>query len=142
MIFGFGPRIKQLNNLITKKTYSLLDNPDYSNMSFTNLQVVELLYTSTDDISQKDIESALKINRATTSKMLKLMEEKGYISRTESKEDSRKKLISLTKKGEKYYLDNEKAIKYLDDYLSSILTETENESWDKIYSKMVIALSE
>lgn len=142
MNFGFGPMIKQLNNLIIKKTYSLLDNPEYANMSYANLQVVELLYTSPEDVTQKDIESALKINRATTSKMLKLMEEKGYIERTGSKEDSRKKIVFLTEKGKKYYLDNAKVIEYLDNYLSSILTESENEVWISIYNKMVAALSD
>lgn len=142
MNFGFGPMIKQLNNLIIKKTYSLLDNPEYTNMSYANLQVVELLYTSTDDVTQKDIESALKINRATTSKMLKLMEEKGYIERSGSKEDSRKKIVFLTEKGKKYYLDNAKVIEYLDNYLSSILTDSENEIWNNIYKKMVAALSD
>lgn len=142
MNFGFGPMIKQLNNLIIKKTYSLLDNPEYTNMSYANLQVVELLYTSTDDVTQKDIESALKINRATTSKMLKLMEEKGYVERSGSKEDSRKKIVFLTEKGKKYYLDNAKVIEYLDNYLSSILTDSENEIWNNIYKKMVAALSD
>ncbi len=142
MNYGFGPMIKQLNNLITKKTYALLDNTEYSNMSFANLQVVELLYNSTENVTQKEIESSLKINRATTSKMLKLMEEKGYVTRTEASDDSRKKLVFLTDKGKKYYLDNAKVIEYLDNYLSSVLTDSENEMWNIIYKKMVAALSD
>ena len=51
------------------------------------------------EINQKDIEQRYGINRATTSRMLKLLEEKGLISRKTSEQDSRKKLIQLEEKG-------------------------------------------
>jgi len=54
-------------------------------LNLTAFKVIDFLYqTQEKDVTQKDIEKALVINRATTSKMLLLLEQKGFISRSSS----------------------------------------------------------
>ena len=51
------------------------------------------------NIYQKDIEAAFEMSRSTTTGILKLMEQKGYIQRISVEKDARLKKIILTDKG-------------------------------------------
>ena len=97
----FGPKYKHLQNLITKKLYSLFAADGDSFVSQSGFQVIAYLHDHRDSqITQKDIEKALMINRATTSKMLRLLEQKGFITRDSNNDDGRSKVVGLTMAGE------------------------------------------
>lgn len=51
-------------------------------------------------ICQKDMEDWYTVRRSTMSQALSLLEKKGYISRSVSAEDARRKLLTITEKGE------------------------------------------
>ncbi len=53
-------------------------------------------------ISQKELTNLVKIDKATTAKALKKLEEKGYIYRAIDKEDKRYNKLYVTKDGEEF----------------------------------------
>lgn len=91
--------IKKLDNYIQRLHYSLYNRKEYQDCSIMNLWVVDFLYQQDHDVFQKDVEAEFFINRATASKMLKLMEEKKLIQRVPSNDDARLKKIILQDKG-------------------------------------------
>lgn len=137
MYEGFGLKIKHLDNLITKKTYRLFTQGEFSHTSHSSFRVVEYLYQHPGDtVTQKDIERVLVINRATTSKMLKLLEDKGYIVRISSTEDGRCKKLELTPSGERLYLHNVEAAANLDQFFLDTLSTEDFEAFEKIYTTL------
>lgn len=137
MYEGFGLKIKHLDNLITKKTYGLFTQGEFSLTSHSGFRVLEYLYQHPGaTVTQKDIEHILVINRATTSKMVKLLEDKGYIVRISSTEDGRCKELTLTPAGERLYLHNIEASANLDQFFSDTLSAEDFEAFEKIYTKL------
>ena len=139
----FGPKYKHLQNLITKKLYSLLAVDGDSFVSQSGFQVIAYLHNHRDSqITQKDIEKALMINRATTSKMLRLLEQKGFITRDSNNDDGRSKVVGLTMTGEALYKYNREKLQEFDALLETVLTEEDFAAFDRIYEKLKAALSE
>lgn len=139
----FGPKYKHLQNLITKKLYSLLAADGDSFISQSSFQVIAYLHDhSGSQITQKDIEKALVINRATTSKMLQSLEQKGIIVRESNCGDARSKIVELTADGESIYKHNREKLQEFDSLLERVLTEEDFAAFDRIYEKLKTALSE
>ena len=70
------------------------------NVSRNNLWILGYLaHNSHKDIFQKDIENTFCVRRSTVSKVLRLMEEKGFIRRIDVDYDARLKKIVLTDSG-------------------------------------------
>ena len=59
----------------------------------------ELSFCQGRDIFQRDIEEAFNITRSSVTGIVKLMEEKGYLTRQSVQGDARLKKLSLTPKG-------------------------------------------
>ncbi|MFR5601729.1 MAG: MarR family winged helix-turn-helix transcriptional regulator [Lachnospiraceae bacterium] len=99
-----GFYIKKLDNHIQRNIHSLYNRKEVEDCSLANMRVADYLYhQGSRDVFQKDIEAEFFINRATASKMLSLMEEKGLICRETLLEDARLKRIRLLPKGEKLH---------------------------------------
>lgn len=140
---AFGLKIKHLNNLITKKVYALFTNDEYPFISHSSFLVIDYLYENKDhEVTQKDIEKALVINRATTSKMLLLLEQKGFISRMNSTEDARKKIVVLTERGHDFRMHNLMKAEELNQFFSEVLSEEDFIAFDRFYEKLRHALEE
>ena len=140
---AFGLKIKHLNNLITKKVYALFTNDEYPFISHSSFLVIDYLYENKDhEVTQKDIEKALVINRATTSKMLLLLEQKGFISRMNSTEDARKKIVVLTERGHDFRTHNLMKAEELNQFFSEVLSEEDFIAFDRLYEKLRNALEE
>lgn len=138
---AFGLQIKHLNNLITKKIYALFTDDDYPFISHSSFLVIDYLYENREhEITQKDIEKELVINRATTSKMLLLLEQKGFISRMSSTEDARRKIVALTKKGEDFRTHNLLKAEELNQFFSEVLSEEDFIAFNRLYEKLRNAL--
>ena len=136
-----GQKIKQLDNLITKRVYALYVSKDYPYISLSSLQTLEFLCQNPNhQATQKDIEKELVISRATASKMLSQLEEKGYITRTDAKADARRKIVTLTKRGRALYIHCNTGGSELDRFFSEVLTEEELQVFDTIYAKLRNAL--
>ena len=77
------------------------------------------------DVFQKDFEEKFSIRRSTASRMLKNMEQKGFIKRESVEFDARLKKITLTEKAEKQHKLILESIKKREERLRNGLSEQE-----------------
>ena len=92
--------VKKLDNHIGRKFYSLYSRKALDECTMAKVWIVDYLYDHRDrDVFQKEIEDKFFVNRATVSKMLKLMENKKLICRGPAASDSRKKKLKLDQRG-------------------------------------------
>ena len=96
-----GFQLHNLSNLLKRyfeRSFASLHMDD--NVSRNNLWILGYLaHNSHKDIFQKDIENTFCVRRSTVSKVLRLMEEKGFIRRIDVDYDARLKKIVLTDSG-------------------------------------------
>lgn len=133
--------IKKLDNYIQRLHYSLYNRKEYQDISIMNLWVVDFLSNQQDDVFQKDVENEFFINRATASKMLKLMEEKKLIKRVSSAQDARLKKIILDDKGielQKVAIDIRQEV---EERLTQNLTSEELKTFKLLCMKIIEGLS-
>ncbi|AGA69025.1 transcriptional regulator [Desulfitobacterium dichloroeliminans LMG P-21439] len=96
---GIAFKIRSLTHLC--KRYAV--NSDHfqfeKSITATNIWIIDYLIEHMDeDIYQKDLETMFTVNRSTTSKVIKLMEQKGLIERQAVPNDARLKKLLLTPK--------------------------------------------
>jgi len=140
---NLGMRFKHISNLVEKKAYSLFSSDGYPFVSQSGFSLLDFLYCNQDkEITQKDIETELVINRATTSKMLVQLEQKGLILRSDSKTDARKKTVTLTEYGKKLRNRNKEKQAEFDRIMTASLSEEDLEAFDRIYDKLRETLDE
>ena len=95
--------LKVLNRLIKRRAESVVS--DLFDQEITDMQgrIIGFLYHNrVRPIYQKDVETEFSITRATTSKMLTLMEKNGLITRQSVEYDGRLKELRLTDKAMDY----------------------------------------
>lgn len=91
--------LKILNQMIKRRADAVV--AELFDQEITDMQgrIIGFLYHNrTRPIYQKDVEAAFSITRATTSKMLTLMEKNGLITRMSVEYDGRLKELRLTEK--------------------------------------------
>ncbi|MBI9011713.1 MAG: MarR family transcriptional regulator [Clostridiales bacterium] len=88
-------------------------------------------------ISQKELTELIKIDKATTAKALKKLEEQGYIYRTANEDDKRYNRLYLTEAGIKF---QPKLIEILDDITEMISRGINDEQYDEIVKSLKIIL--
>lgn len=97
-IENLGLEIRLVSNLIYNKMNQVTMESEA--ISFHQCLILQHLSQNADkEIYQKDIEQLFSIKRPTANEMLRALEIKGYISRTASKQDSRKNILSATESG-------------------------------------------
>ena len=84
---------------------------------------------STDNIGITDVQKFLYTSKAAISKMLGVLDKKGYINRDINEQNRRELIITLTEKGSSALKDLEKDI---DDMLSRIITNLGKEQTSQI----------
>ena len=94
-----GRELHALNHLISRRA----SNSEYlqyaKSVTGTNGWIIGYIAeNSNKDIYQKDLEAKFSITRSTTSKVIKLMEQKGFIQRCSVPHDARLKKLVLTPK--------------------------------------------
>lgn len=95
-----GFYVRKLDHQVRRLFHAMYNRKLLDECTMGNVWIADFLFENQNrDIFQKEIEERLSINRATASKMLKLMEEKELIVRTPSALDGRQKQIVLTEKG-------------------------------------------
>ena len=140
---NIGIRFKHISNLIEKKAYSLFSSDGYPFISQSGFAVLDFLYRNKcKEITQRDIETELVINRATTSKMLLQLEQKGLVLRTGNKSDARKKTVMLTEFGEQLRNHNKVKQAEFDDIIAATLSDEDLEAFDRIYEKLRTSLED
>lgn len=138
MYTGFSKRMKLLEQLINKKVGQVFEQSGVETISYSSFSVLEYLALHQGtDVFQKDIEHALSINRATASKMIKLLTQKGYLSQAPYAQDARYKLLFLTAAGRKLYQQDVQAAAKLDQFFNDVLSEEDFQAFDRIHDKLV-----
>lgn len=94
-----GVELRVLSNLIMRQVENDTKQMNLDDLTATNGWILEYLMDQQGkEIFQKDFENAFGTTRSTISKVLMLMEQKGYITRESVTQDARLKRISLTPK--------------------------------------------
>lgn len=116
-----------------------------NDVSMLNMWVADFLYDRKQEgktVFQKDVEAEFGINRATASKMLALMEEKGLIRRTSLEADGRYKSIELEPEGLKLQKLGHQIHAEVEHCLSRSLTGEEAELFRVLCGKMIRSLEQ
>lgn len=93
-----GLAVRKLSNLIKRDIENSASRIGVESIKGVNGWAIRYFYKNREkDIFQKDFEERFSIRPSTASKILKTMEEKGYILRQSVENDARLKKIVLTK---------------------------------------------
>lgn len=91
-------KIRCISNLIRRTLDNNL-NTKFDDITNINSWIIRYIDKNSDkDIYQKDLEKEFSITRSTASKVVNLMEKKGYIKRESVEGDARLKKLTLTDK--------------------------------------------
>jgi len=94
-----GSELWSLHNLIRRYFDFATHRSEIESITGNNGRIIHYLAENADkDIYQKNLERQFSITRSTTSKVLRLMEQKGLITRQAVEHDARLKKITLTDK--------------------------------------------
>lgn len=94
-----GAEVKMISNLIKRRIISRQCPEDEAVTSSGGWILGYLADNEGSDVFQRDLEERFCIRRATVSKMIQLMEQKGLIERRSVTHDARLKKLTLTEKG-------------------------------------------
>ncbi len=131
-----GFAVRTLSNLIKRDVEKSKAELGIEGANGVNGWAITYLYDNKDkEIFQKDFESKFSIRPSTASKILKTMEQKGFIIRQSVENDARLKKITLTKKAVELH---EKVISSIEDRelrLREGISPSEIEAFFKIVNK-------
>ncbi len=97
--YGIGHEVRTLYNSLRRFIDNSPVKRKVDDISGTNARIIGFLADRADrDIYQRDIEKEFAITRSTASKVLMLMEKKGFIERLTVEHDARLKKIVMTEK--------------------------------------------
>lgn len=95
-----GYLLGQLTMLWQRKQKKVLDPLDLTHTQFVLLAALGWLSRTSNEVSQVDIARQSNADRMMVSKVLRTLEEKGFITRQGHETDTRAKIIRLTRSGE------------------------------------------
>jgi len=117
----------QVTMLWQRKMNRVLDPLDLTHTQFVLLASLGWLLKNNDQVTQVDIANHSNTDRMMVSKVLRTLENKSYIERREHPVDTRAKIITLTKNGEKILRKALKAVEQTDNLFFSPLGTRQNE---------------
>jgi DNA-binding MarR family transcriptional regulator len=95
-----GYLLGQLTMLWQRKQKKVLDPLDLTQTQFVLLAALGWLSKTSNTVTQIDIANQSNTDRMMVSKVLRTLQEKGFLTRQEHETDTRAKIIRLTKLGE------------------------------------------
>ena len=129
--------LKIISNLIRRYEDKSAIRKYIDSVTGTNGWIIRYLAENPDkDIFQRDLEEKFSIRRSTVSSIIKLMEQKGFISRVPVEHDARLKKLVLTDKAYEIHAVACKDISELENKLSKDLTEEELNTFFNIIDKI------
>lgn len=127
-------KLKDLDKMVVR---SLLDQEKLELLpSPTQMQIIEYIINSDEEVLQCDLEKAIKLRRATISGVLKTMEKKNLITRVISSKDARVKKIILSDKTKKMYLESKAKVEALEELITSNISDDEISTFLEVINKM------
>jgi len=131
-----GFAVRKLSNLIKRDVEKSKSKLGIDPVKGVNGWAINYFYENRDkDIFQKDFETKFSIRPSTASKILKSMEQKGFIKRLAVKSDARFKKITLTDKAIKLHEDVILSIKQREKRLREGVTEEEIKLFFEVMKK-------
>ncbi|GAB3899095.1 MarR family winged helix-turn-helix transcriptional regulator [Spirosoma agri] len=109
-----GYLLGQLTMLWQRKQKRVLDPLDLTQTQLVLLAALGWLSRTSDAVTQVDIANQSNADRMMVSKVLRTLEEKGFISRQEHPTDTRAKIITLTDSGAAVLQEALKAVEEAD----------------------------
>jgi DNA-binding MarR family transcriptional regulator len=95
-----GYLLGQLTMLWQRKQKKVLDPLDLTQTQFVLLAALGWLSKSSNAVTQADIANQSNADRMMVSKVLRTLQEKGFVTRQEHETDTRAKIIRLTSSGQ------------------------------------------
>ena len=95
-----GFEIKALSNLLRRRLWGSMDRPQGMLTEIEGVLIGYLCHNQERAIYQKDLEAAFCIRSSTASRLLKRLEEMGFVERVMGDKDARLKRITATAKAE------------------------------------------
>lgn len=133
----FGREIRIISNLMRRRLDSSAVMTRSKNITGTGGWLLGYLYANRDrDIYQRDVEKEFSIRRATSSKVITRLEEKGFVRRESVDCDARLKKLVLTEEGMKIQRDVCRELDDFDEKLISVLTEDEQKTLFELLGKI------
>jgi MarR family transcriptional regulator, organic hydroperoxide resistance regulator len=131
-IKGFA--LWQLSNKWQRGMNIVLKDYELTHVQFILIEGMTLLENVYENISQKALSDHANANPMMTSKVIRSLEEKGLILRTNSETDSRAFNLSLTKEGKSIYKKVIKNVKVYDEQFFSSLGNKLNNFFNTVGS--------
>ena len=133
----FGREIRIISNLMRRRLDSSAVMTRSKNITGTGGWLLGYLYANRDrDIYQRDVEKEFSIRRATSSKVITRLEDKGFVRRENVDCDARLKKLVLTEEGIKIQRDVCRELDDFDEKLISVLTEDEQKTLFELLGKI------
>lgn len=133
----FGREIRIISNLMRRRLDSSAVMTMSKNITGTGGWLLGYLYANRDrDIYQRDVEKEFSIRRATSSKVITRLEDKGFVRRESVDCDARLKKLVLTEEGIKIQRDVCRELDDFDEKLISVLTEDEQKTLFELLGKI------
>src|SRR5574344_954958 len=138
-----GAEIRRTDHLI--KAYIDQTLEEHLKEELTGIEGMTLGYIfhhQGQEIVAKDVMARSKVSKATTSQTLSGLEKKGYIRMVAAPEDKRKKIITLTAKGEKVEAEFKEIFKEISARVKAGVTPEEEATVRSVLAKIRANLSE
>lgn len=133
--------IKSLNIEIGKKMFRIGQGHDRP--SPLQFQIMDFLIKHQEEnVCQKDIEKYLKLSKATVSKGLLAMENKGIVKRVTALDDGRSKNIIFTEDALNHFEKMKAFVERLNQDLTKDIEEEELQIFVHVIEKMIVNLKE
>lgn len=133
----FGREIRIISNLMRRRLDSSAVMTRSKNITGTGGWLLGYLYANRDrDIYQRDVEKEFSIRRASSSKVITRLEDKGFVRRESVDCDARLKKLVLTEEGMKIQRDVCRELDDFDEKLISVLTEDEQKTLFELLGKI------
>lgn len=130
-----GYLIWQINMLWIRKLNQNLCDVGLTHTQMITLAATTWLNADKEEVNQKDLVEAIKIDRMMISKLVSKLEEMGFIERTSSKLDTRAVAIRPTKKGRRKIEEAFPLMKRMDKEFFGLMEE-EQEVLKKLLQKL------
>lgn len=138
-----GFAVRRLSNAIRRDVEKVHSDLNIEHSKGVNGWAINYFYENREkDIFQRDFEEKFSIRRSTASRMLKTMEQKGFIERVNVESDARLKKIILTEKAAKQHKLILEHIRKREEKLRKGLSEQEIETFLNILKRVTLNMEE
>lgn len=132
-----GYEIKALSNLLRRKIWGTFAKPTCESLTEIEGMVLGFLFHNQDrEIFQKDIETTFCIRSSTASRLLKQLEDGGFIERHPGSTDARLKQVVVTPKATALYQQIEQRIVDVEAILARGVSPEELDQFMKTLQKL------